>query len=124
MTDKYREQAQRKSPEIREATTEEDVQHFFAFADPILGVDWGESVPMRYSPEYIPSHPDMTKVFFIRDTNKGIIAGGKVGLLTPEDQQRLQLKTDRPGALLEYAAVREEDRRRGLLTELTRIRIN
>ncbi len=109
-------------PTISEATSEQDVDQYFAFANPELGVDW-EQPPEEYTSQYIVEHPDETKVYIIRNAGGEIIAGGKVKLLGPEDRQRLGLDAasfqGQSGALLEYTVVKEGSRQKGLQTTLT-----
>lgn len=106
---------------IERATSAKEVQEYFNFADPILGVDWGEEgAPEEYTPEYIAAHPEYTQVFVVRNTEKEIIAGSKIKKLDEHTKQRLGLEgveyDDKEGVLLEYAAVREDERKKGILT--------
>ncbi len=112
-----------------EIATEQEVSQYFAFADPILHVDWGaEGLPEEYTPEYIVAHPEATKIFVIKNGSNEIIGGAKIKKLTEEDARRLGLNkgpfSNQDGALLEYTVVREDYRNQGLLTELTQKRID
>jgi hypothetical protein len=105
-----------------------DIAEYFAFADPLIGVDWGEEGPLEeYTPEFIFAHPELTQVFVIRNTKGEIVAGAKVKKLDTSEKERLGL-TDgelatKEGALLEYTAVKEAYRNNRLLADLTQKRI-
>lgn len=104
------------------------MKEYFSFADPILHVDWGEDgIDEYYTPEYIAAHPEQTQVYVIRDSTGEIIAGAKVAVLTSDDKSRLGLSQERfkndTGALLEYAAVKEEHRNKKLQADLSEKRI-
>lgn len=114
--------------DIHTVTTPEDLEEFFAFADELIGVDWGEAGPPEtYTPEYVAAHPDLTQVFAIEDAEGAIIATGKVTVLNDEQKARLGFDTGafegQKGALLEYTAVAEAHRNNRLLAALTEQRI-
>ncbi|MBI4225103.1 MAG: GNAT family N-acetyltransferase [Candidatus Sungbacteria bacterium] len=115
--------------EAKEAGTAQEIRDYFAFADPILKVNWGEAEPPdEYTPEYIAAHPDITRIFVVRDANGDVVGGAKVKKLGEEDKHRLGLNKNqlmhKDGVLLEYSAVREDHRKRGLFSILTQKRID
>ena len=117
------------NPEIECLYTTEELKQFFSFADPIIGVDWGEEgVLEEYTPEYIAAHPEITQVFVARNNDGQIIAGSKVKMLDSAEQVRLGLNQDKfenqIGVLLEYTAVKEEHRNNKLLSDLTKKNID
>ena len=124
-------QEQPQTPEnfkITELETASQIAEYFALADPILGVDWGEEgVPEMYTPEYIAAHPEETRVFGIKNNAGELVAGAKVTLLSDFDKERLGFVDNdyatKKGALLEYTAVKEDDRRKRLLAQLTKARL-
>lgn len=119
---------QEKIPEIKtlELREAEDIRKYFAFADPILGVDWGEKgVPEEYQPEYIAAHPEETQMFSATRGNE-FAGGAKVAILDETAKTRLLIPAEyqeKVGVLLEYAAVAEEHRKQGVLKELTEKRL-
>jgi hypothetical protein len=117
-----------RTPEAVRLASPEEIKGYFNFADPILGVDWGEKgVPEEYTPEYVASHPEATQVFVIRGEGAEIAGGSKVTMLDAENQARLGLDAGlyarQKGVLLEYTAIREPDRNKKLLAELTSKRL-
>lgn len=121
-------QEREKNPEAVRAQSAQDVSEYYQFADPVLGVDWGEDgVLDEYAPEYVVSHPELTQVFVARDSAGEVIAGGKVTMLDLSTMMRLDLDrsafADETGALLEYTAVQEEYRNKGILGDIMSKRI-
>ncbi len=115
--------------EIESIHSTEELRKYFTFADPVIGVDWGEGGVLEdYTPEYIAAHPEITQIFVTKNDEGQIIAGAKVKMLDDEEKVRLGLERsgfeDQIGALLEYAAVEEEYRNNKLLVNLTQKRIN
>jgi hypothetical protein len=115
-------------PEITGIHTPEELERYFAFANPVIGVDWGEGgVLEEYTPVYVAAHPELTQVFVAKDGTGEIIAGAKVTILNDGEKNRLGLAhgsfENQQGALLEYAAVKEEHRSAGMLGDLTEQRI-
>lgn len=114
--------------EVVEALTPGIISEYFDFANPILEIDWGEDgVPDEYKPEFIASHPDHTKVFIVKDESGEIVAGAKIKILDQETADRLGLSRGSlvglMGVLLEYTAIRESDRNKGILGNLTSKRL-
>jgi len=119
----------KKPLEAREATTDEEVKQYFSFADPILKVAWGEDgPPEEYTPEYIAAHPELTKIFVVKDERSEVVGGAKIKKLTVSDKGRLNLNEgfllNQSGVLLEYEAIRDDYRKQGLLSILTQKRID
>ena len=116
------------NPKIEDTHDSEEIKRYFAFADPLIGVDWGEEgVAKDYMPEYVSAHPEITQVFIAKD-NEQIIAGAKIKMLDETEKVRLGLDQGdfekQNGAILEYTAVKEEYRNKGLLADLTNKRID
>lgn len=114
--------------EAQRTQTIEELRRYFAFADPLIGVDWGEKdVPEDYTPEYVAAHPELTQVYLVKDGSGEIIAGAKVKMLDAAEKNRLGLEqgnfANQSGALLEYAAVKKEYRNNKILADLTKKRI-
>ncbi len=116
------------SNKIEQIHTVSEVEKFFTFADPILEVEWGvEEIPEEYTPAFIVEHPDRTAIFEIKNSSGEIIGGSKVKIVDNKARQRLGLDSGDIAkfkfALLEYTAIREEFRNKGLLTVLTDKRV-
>lgn len=117
------------NPEIEAINNPEDLERFFTFTDPVIGVDWGEEgVLQDYTPEYIASHPEITQIFVAKNDEGQIVAGAKAKMLDDAEKVRLGLESsdfkNQIGALLEYAAVKKEYRNNKLLADLTKKRID
>ncbi len=113
--------------EVHQIIEADGIKDYLSFADLILEVDWGEEgPPEEYTPEFIAAHPDLTAVFVMKEGDE-IIGGSKVKLVDERTKNRLGLMGEtwvhQTGALLEYTAIKEDYRNKGLLKVLTDKRI-
>jgi GNAT superfamily N-acetyltransferase len=114
--------------EISKATTKEQIEEFFAFADPALGVTYDEAgPPEEYTPDFIVDHPEFTQVFVAKSPAGEIIGCAKVKNIDQRTQQRLGLDqtplAHRRGVLLEYTVVRPDYKNQGVQKQLTEQRM-